>query len=142
VTGHIAPTRSSTSRCTAAALTQGPATACVMVEVTSAALLSGPILVRAAFASTGANDLTALRRRALPDVAAPPASVTPADCRRLAELAFTAEYQPMGTCRGARAASRAARARALIPPLRGGQASHEYVEGFTDVVACGDTPEL
>jgi len=38
----------------------------------------------------------ALRRRALPDVAAPLASVTLADCRRLAELAFTAEYRPMG----------------------------------------------
>ncbi|HEY5180352.1 MAG TPA: hypothetical protein VIJ07_11385 [Dermatophilaceae bacterium] len=58
MTGHIAPTGSSTSWCTAAALAQGPATACVMVEVTGAALLSGPILVRAAFASTGTNDLT------------------------------------------------------------------------------------
>ncbi len=42
------------ARCTA----HGLATAGVMVEVPSAALLSGPILARAAFASIGTNDLT------------------------------------------------------------------------------------
>lgn len=42
------------ARCTA----HGLGTAGVMVEVPSAALLSGPILARAAFASIGTNDLT------------------------------------------------------------------------------------
>ena len=141
------------SRCHA----HGLATAGVMVEVPSAALLAGPILARAAFASIGTNDLTqyamaadrllgdlallstpwqpavlqliaatcaggiqhrrpvgvcgeaaadpalavvlvglgiatlSMTARALPDVAAALASVTLADCQRLAQLALAAE---------------------------------------------------
>ena len=152
------------ARCAAHGLT----TAGVMVEVPSAALLSGPILARAAFASVGTNDLTqytmaadrllgdlavlstawhsavlqlisatcrggaqqgrpvgvcgeaaadpalavvlvglgvsslSMTARALPDVAAVLASVTYEDCRRIADLALTAE-----SADGARMAVRA-----------------------------------
>jgi phosphotransferase system enzyme I (PtsI) len=78
---------------------------------------------------------------ALPDVAATLASATLGSCRRLAELAFTAESADGARAGGARAASRAGQARALIPPVRGSQAGRECLEGFLDAVACGDTPE-
>jgi len=47
-----------TERFVAACAAHGPGVAGVMIEVPSAALLAGPILARASFASIGTNDLT------------------------------------------------------------------------------------
>ncbi|GAA2724815.1 phosphoenolpyruvate--protein phosphotransferase [Cellulomonas aerilata] len=86
-------------RCTA----HGLRTAGVMVEVPSAALVSGPILARAAFASIGTNDLTQYAMasdRMLGDLAALSTSWQPAVLHLVAATCRGGEQngKPVGVC--------------------------------------------
>jgi phosphotransferase system enzyme I (PtsI) len=86
-------------RCTA----HGLRTAGVMVEVPSAALVSGPILARAAFASIGTNDLTQYAMasdRMLGDLAALSTSWQPAVLQLIAATCRGGEQngKPVGVC--------------------------------------------
>ena len=95
----VEETEAFVARCTA----HGLATAGVMVEVPSAALLSGPILARAAFASIGTNDLTQYAMasdRMLGDLAALSTSWQPAVLHLIAATCAGGEQQgrPVGVC--------------------------------------------
>ena len=103
VMAPMVATVSETEEFVAACTKHGLQTAGVMIEVPSAALIAGPILARAAFASIGTNDLTQYTMaadRLLGSLALLSDSFQPAVLRLIQEACLGGDQQgrPVGVC--------------------------------------------